>query len=187
MIGPSGEGKTTLIRVFLGLIYPSSGTASLTDCNGASCSISAGTRDLFGYVPQGNTMFAGTIAENMRMVKSDATDEEIRSVLETACAYEFVRKLPEDIYTHIGEKGCGLSEGQAQRIAIARALLRDAPVLILDEATSALDTDTEERVLKNIMSIGAHRTCIVTTHRPSVLTMSDHIYRIKENHLERVK
>lgn len=187
VIGPSGEGKTTLIRVFLGLIYPSSGAASLTDCNGVSCSISAGTRDLFGYVPQGNTMFAGTIAENMRMVKSDATDEEIRSVLETACAYEFVRKLPEDIYTHIGEKGCGLSEGQAQRIAIARALLRDAPVLILDEATSALDTDTEERVLKNIMSIGAHRTCIVTTHRPSVLTMSDHIYRIKENHLERVK
>ena len=187
VIGPSGEGKTTLIRVFLGLIYPSSGTASLTDCNGVSCSISAGTRDLFGYVPQGNTMFAGTIAENMRMVKTGATDEEIRSVLETACAYEFVRKLPEDIYTHIGEKGCGLSEGQAQRIAIARALLRDAPVLILDEATSALDTDTEERVLKNIMSIGAHRTCIVTTHRPSVLTMSDHIYRIKENHLERVK
>ena len=142
---------------------------------------------MFGYVPQGNTMFAGTIAENMRMVKSDATDDEIRSVLETACAYEFVRKLPEDIYTHIGEKGTGLSEGQAQRIAIARALLRDAPILILDEATSALDTDTEERVLKNIMSIGAHRTCIVTTHRPSVLTMSDHIYRIKENHLERVK
>ena len=187
VIGSSGEGKTTLIRVFLGLIYPSSGTASLTDCNGVSCSISAGTRDLFGYVPQGNTMFAGTIAENMRMVKTGATDEEIRSVLETACAYEFVRKLPEDIYTHIGEKGCGLSEGQAQRIAIARALLRDAPVLILDEATSALDTDTEERVLKNVMSIGAHRTCIVTTHRPSVLTMSDHIYRIKENHLERVK
>ena len=187
VIGPSGEGKTTLIRVFLGLIYPSSGTASLTDCNGVSCSISAGTRELFGYVPQGNTMFAGTIAENMRMVKSDATDDEIRSVLETACAYEFVRKLPEDIYTHIGEKGTGLSEGQAQRIAIARALLRDAPILILDEATSALDTDTEERVLKNIMSIGAHRTCIVTTHRPSVLTMSDYIYRIKENHLERVK
>ena len=187
VIGPSGEGKTTLIRVFLGLIYPSSGTASLTDCNGVSCSISAGTRELFGYVPQGNTMFAGTIAENMRMVKSDATDDEIRSVLETACAYEFVRKLPEDIYTHIGEKGTGLSEGQAQRIAIARALLRDAPILILDEATSALDTDTEERVLKNIMSIGAHRTCIVTTHRPSVLTMSDHIYRIKENHLEQVK
>ena len=187
IVGENGTGKTTLIRVFLGLIYPSSGTASLTDCNGVSCSISAGTRELFGYVPQGNTMFAGTIAENMRMVKSDATDDEIRSVLETACAYEFVRKLPEDIYTHIGEKGTGLSEGQAQRIAIARALLRDAPILILDEATSALDTDTEERVLKNIMSIGAHRTCIVTTHRPSVLTMSDHIYRIKENHLERVK
>ncbi len=187
VIGPSGEGKTTLIRVFLGLIYPSSGNASLTDSDGVSCSISAGTRELFGYVPQGNTMFAGTIAENMRMVRSDASDEEIRSVLETACAYEFVRKLPEDIHTHIGEKGTGLSEGQAQRIAIARALLRNAPILILDEATSALDTDTEERVLKNIMSIGEHRTCIVTTHRPSVLTMSDHIYRIRDNHLEQMK
>lgn len=187
IIGPSGEGKTTLIRILLGLIYPSDGTAVLTDRDGISCRISAGTRDLFGYVPQGNTVFAGTIAENMRMVKADASDQEIRDALETACAYEFIKKFPEDIDTFIGEKGTGLSEGQAQRIAIARALLKNAPVLIFDEATSALDIETEERVLKNIMKIDGSRTCIVTTHRPSVLNMSDHIYRIKENHLEQLK
>lgn len=187
IIGPSGEGKTTLIRILLGLIYPSDGTAVLTDRDGISCRISAGTRDLFGYVPQGNTVFAGTIAENMRMVKADASDQEIRDALETACAYEFIKKFPEDIDTFIGEKGTGLSEGQAQRIAIARALLKNAPVLIFDEATSALDIETEERVLKNIMKIDGSRTCIVTTHRPSVLNMSDHIYRIKANHLEQLK
>lgn len=187
IIGPSGEGKTTLIRILLGLIYPSEGVATLTDRDGVRCLISAGTRELFGYVPQGNTVFAGTIAENMRMVKADASDEEIRNALETACAYEFIKKFPEDIYTFIGEKGTGLSEGQAQRIAIARALLRNAPVLIFDEATSALDIVTEKRVLKNIMKIDGSKTCIVTTHRPSVLNMSDHIYKIEENHLEQLK
>lgn len=187
IIGPSGEGKTTLLRVLLGLLYPAEGTAELKNTEDKKSRLSAGTRKMFSYVPQGNTVFAGTIAENMRMVKGDATDEEIRDALETACAYDFVKKLPNDIETTVGEKGSGLSEGQAQRIAIARALLKDAPVLILDEATSALDIGTEERVLKNIMKKDRDRTCIVTTHRPSVLSVSDHIYEIRETNLKKLK
>lgn len=187
IIGPSGEGKTTLLRVLLGLLYPADGTAELKNTEDRKSRLSAGTRKMFSYVPQGNTVFAGTIAENMRMVKSDATDEEIREALETACAYEFVKKLPDEIETSVGEKGSGLSEGQAQRLAIARALLKNAPVLILDEATSALDIETEERVLKNIMKKDRDRTCIVTTHRPSVLSVSDHIYEIRESNLKKLK
>lgn len=187
IIGPSGEGKTTLIRVLLGLLYPEEGTAELKDTEDKKSRLSAGTREFFSYVPQGNTIFAGTIAENMRMVKKDATDEEIREALETACAYEFVKELPDEIETTVGEKGGGFSEGQAQRLAIARALLKNAPILILDEATSALDIETEERVLKNIMKKDRNRTCIVTTHRPSVLSVSDHIYEIREGKLKKLK
>ena len=187
IIGPSGEGKTTLIRVLLGLLYPVEGTAELKDTEDKKSRLSAGTREFFSYVPQGNTIFAGTIAENMRMVKKDATDEEIREALETACAYEFVKELPDEIETTVGEKGGGFSEGQAQRLAIARALLKNAPILILDEATSALDIETEERVLKNIMKKDRNRTCIVTTHRPSVLSVSDHIYEIREGKLKKLK
>lgn len=187
VVGPSGEGKTTLIRVLLGLLHPMEGRAELKNAEGIKCRLSARTREFFSYVPQGNTIFAGSIAENMRMVKEDATDEEIREVLEMACAYDFVKKLPKGMETVVGEKGSGLSEGQAQRLAIARALLKNAPVLILDEATSALDIDTEERVLKNIMKKEKGRTCIVTTHRPSVLSVSDHIYEIRESHLKKLK
>ena len=187
IIGPSGEGKTTLIRVLLGLLYPTEGSAELCNASKKSARLSAGTRSFLSYVPQGNTIFAGTVAENMRMIKKDAADEEIREALQTACAYEFVKKLPNELETVLGEKGSGLSEGQAQRLAIARALLKDAPVLILDEATSALDIETEDRVLKNIMKKDNGRTCIVTTHRPSVLSVSDHIYEIKSTKLKQLK
>lgn len=187
VIGPSGEGKTTLLRVLLGLLYPVEGTAELKNAEGKKCRLSAETRELFSYVPQGNTVFTGTIIENMRIVKADATDEEIQEALQTACACDFVKKLPDKMETMIGEKGSGLSEGQAQRLAIARALLKNAPVLILDEATSALDMDTEEQVLRNIMKKDSSRTCIVTTHRPSVLSVSDHIYEIRESNLKKLK
>ena len=187
VIGPSGEGKTTLLRVLLGLLYPVEGTAELKNAEGKKCRPSAETRELFSYVPQGNTVFTGTIIENMRIVKADATDEEIQEALQTACACDFVKKLPDKMETMIGEKGSGLSEGQAQRLAIARALLKNAPVLILDEATSALDMDTEEQVLRNIMKKDSSRTCIVTTHRPSVLSVSDHIYEIRESNLKKLK
>ena len=178
LVGPSGEGKTTMVRLLLGLINTKSGDAFIKDINGIKCKISASTRRFFSYVPQGNTIFSGTIADNMRMVKPNATDEEIIEALKTACAYDFVKKLPKGINSKVGERGGGFSEGQAQRISIARALLRKSPILLLDEATSALDVFTERQVLRNIMNSGYERTCIVTTHRPSVLTMCDRVYRI---------
>lgn len=178
LVGPSGEGKTTMVRLLLGLINAKSGSTVIKDINGISCKISSETRRFFAYVPQGNTIFSGTIADNMRMVKPDASDDEIIDALKTACAYDFVKKLPQGISSKVGERGGGFSEGQAQRISIARALLRKSPILLLDEATSALDVFTERQVLRNIMNSGYARTCIVTTHRPSVLTMCDRVYRI---------
>lgn len=183
LVGPSGEGKTTMIRMFLGLILPQDGEAVLKDYQGHEYQLGASTRHLFAYVPQGNTIFSGTIADNLRMVKEDATDEEIIQALESACAYSFVKNLDKGINSEIGARGKGLSEGQAQRIAIARAILRDAPILLLDEATSALDVETERKVLHNIILNHPHKTCIVTTHRPSVLNMCQRVYRVMDTHL----
>lgn len=187
LVGPSGEGKSTMMRILLGLTNLKSGKATLKDESGLNCHISASSRKLMAYVPQEKTMFSGTIAENMRMVKIDATDEEIINALKDACAYDFVEKLPEGIYSSIGERGLGFSEGQNQRLSIARALLRNSPILLLDEATSALDVDTERRVLKNIMESNKKRTCIVTTHRPSVLNMCDRVYRICQSRVNLVE
>lgn len=178
LVGPSGEGKTTLIRLILGLIYPQNGETVIQASNGQEIPMNADTRHLFAYVPQGNTILSGTIAENMRMAKENATDEEIVEALKMACAWEFVEKLPDTFNQKIGEKGRGFSEGQTQRIAIARAILRDAPILLLDEATSALDVATERKVLKNIIQQRPNKTCIVTTHRPTVLNMCQRVYRV---------
>lgn len=183
LVGPSGEGKTTMIRLILGLIRPEKGQSLMIASNGQEVEMNVETRHLFAYVPQGNTILSGTIAENMRMVKENATDEEIVEALKIACAWDFVEKMPETINSKIGERGRGFSEGQAQRIAIARAVLRDAPVLLLDEATSALDVTTERRVLKNIINQRPNKTCIVTTHRPSVLNMCQRVYRVMETKL----
>lgn len=180
LVGPSGEGKTTMIRLILGLIRPEKGQAVMIGADGREVPMNAETRHLFAYVPQGNTILSGTIAENMRMVKEDATDEEIIEALKVSCAWDFVEKMPDTIQSKIGERGRGFSEGQAQRIAIARAVLRDAPILLLDEATSALDVTTERRVLRNIISQKPNKTCIVTTHRPSVLNMCQRVYRVME-------
>ena len=178
LVGPSGEGKTTLIRLILGLVCPGSGQVLLRAANGREVEMNAETRHLFAYVPQGNTILSGTIAENMRMVKEDATEEEIIQALKIACAWEFVQKMPNGIYSVVRERGRGLSEGQAQRIAIARAVLRDAPILLLDEATSALDVTTERQVLRNLVHQRPNKTCIVTTHRPSVLNLCQRVYRV---------
>lgn len=183
LVGPSGEGKTTMIRLILGLIRPEEGQAVMIGSNGYEVAMNAETRHLFAYVPQGNTILSGTIAENMRMVKEDATDEEIVEALKISCAWDFVEKLPDTFNSNVGERGRGLSEGQAQRIAIARAVLRDAPVLLLDEATSALDVTTERRVLRNIISQKPNKTCIVTTHRPSVLNMCQRVYRVMDTRI----
>lgn len=183
LVGPSGEGKTTMIRLFLGLITPNLGNAYLIDYQGKKYSLDASTRPLFAYVPQGNTIFSGTIAENLRMVKQNASDGEIINALKSACAYDFVMRLKDGINAKIGARGQGLSEGQAQRIAIARALLKDAPILLLDEATSALDVTTERKVLQNIIINHPSKVCIVTTHRPSVLNMCQRVYRVMDTKL----
>lgn len=178
LIGPSGEGKTTMIRLILGLIRPEVGQVELVASSGESVPMNVETRHLFAYVPQGNTILSGTIAENLRMVKENATDDEIIEALKISCAWDFVEKLPETINSNLGERGRGLSEGQAQRIAIARAVLRDSPILLLDEATSALDVTTERQVLRNIVQQRPNKTCIVTTHRPSVLNLCQRVYRV---------
>lgn len=178
LIGPSGEGKTTMLRMILGLLHPNQGTAQLVTQDGETVPIHADTRRYFSYVPQGNTLMSGTIADNLRVVKENATEEEIKQALETACAWEFVQKMPDGIHSLLGTRGRGVSEGQAQRISIARAVLRDAPILLLDEATSALDVATERQVLRNIMHRHPNKTCIVTTHRPSVLNLCQRIYRV---------
>ena len=189
LVGPSGEGKTTMLRLLLALLVPKEGDAFV--CAGGTqkekmekLPLSPSARKLFSYVPQGNTMFSGTIAENMRNVKQDATEEEIIEALKLACAWEFVEKLPLGIYSEVKERGGGFSEGQAQRLSIARALLRKAPILLLDEATSALDVTTERRVLRNIMADTRRRTCIVTTHRPTVLNICSRVYGIRNKRCE---
>lgn len=186
VIGPSGSGKTTLFRVMLGLIAPDKGSARILTDDGESVDISAYTRKLFAYVPQGNTLFSGSVADNIRIVKPDITDSQIIKVLELACAYDFIKELPDGINTEIGEKGYGISEGQAQRIAIARAIACDAPIILFDEATSALDTKTERTVLKNISELDGSRICIFSTHRFSVLDVCDTIYRVNEHKIDNI-
>lgn len=178
LVGPSGEGKTTLLRLLLGLIRPEDGQIYLEDQEGSRHFLGADTRHCFSYVPQGNTIIAGTVADNLRLGKEDATEEELRTALEAACAWAFVSELPQGVNTPIGEGGKGLSEGQAQRIAIARALIRQAPILLLDEVTSALDKTTEQRVLENLTARGV--TTLLTTHRMTMLDRCAQIYRVED-------
>lgn len=178
LVGPSGGGKTTMIRLLLGLIRPAEGRAYLQTADGRQVEVNAGLRRYFSYVPQGNTLLSGTIADNLRMVKPDASDAQLRAALEAACAWDFVSAMDGGLDASVGEHGHGLSEGQAQRIAIARALLRDAPVLLLDEATSALDVATERTILRNLAARYPHKTCIVTTHRPTVISLCRRVYQV---------
>lgn len=178
LVGPSGGGNTTMIRLLLGLIRPAEGRAYLQAADGRQVEVNAGLRRYFSYVPQGNTLLSGTIADNLRMVKPDASDAQLRAALEAACAWDFVSAMDGGLDASVGEHGHGLSEGQAQRIAIARALLRDAPVLLLDEATSALDVATERTILRNLAARYPHKTCIVTTHRPTVISLCRRVYQV---------
>lgn len=184
--GPSGEGKTTLLRLLLGLVESHSGTATVLDSSGNEYSLNAGTRLLFSYVPQGNSTIAGTIAQNLRILRPDATEEELWEVLRICCADEFVRQLPHQLDQPVGVGGQGLSEGQAQRIAIARSLLRRAPVLLLDEATSALDSDTERRLLDNLHRDADSRICILVTHRQTAAEYCSRTYEIANGYVTEV-
>ena len=181
IVGPSGSGKTTLFRILLALLRPTGGTAELISGE-LRVPLSPATRSLFSYVPQDNVIFSGTIADTLRLVRPSATDEEIYAALEVACADSFVKALPKGIYSTLQERGSSLSVGQNQRLAIARAVLADAPILLLDEVTSALDMETEQQVLQNIAAL-PNKTCIISTHRPSVLSLCDRIYRIRDAHL----
>ena len=186
LIGPSGQGKTTTLNLILGLYHPQKGTVRVGNPCGKELRASSSTRCMFSYIPQGNTMFSGTIADNMRMVKPEATDAEIQEALEAACAWEFVEKLDQGMDTEVRERGTRFSEGQKQRLSIARALLADAPVMILDEATSALDVATERRVLRRIIKKEPNRTVIVAAHRPSVFSMCSRVYKVGDHRIEEV-
>ncbi len=178
-VGPSGEGKTTILRVLLGLVEPDSGSVTMA-VDTQSLPVSDSTRRFCAYVPQGSTIFSGTVADNLRVVAPEASDRDLIEALKIADAWSFISVLPDGLDTHIGERGVNFSEGQIQRISIARAVLRNAPVLIMDEATSALDSETEERVLGALMASNPRRTCILTTHRPSMLQYCTRVYRINE-------
>ena len=178
LTGPSGEGKTTVLKLLLGLMKPVLGEITLTAGSGKSMEISDSTRRFFSFVPQSVNIFSGTVAQNLRIVKPDASDAEIREVLRLSELSDFVYSLPDGADTVIGEQGANFSQGQLQRLALARALLRDAPVVLLDEATSALDMDTENRVLNNIMRKDSNKIYIITTHRESMLKYCDRVYRV---------
>lgn len=191
LVGPSGEGKTTLLKLILGLLSPDDGSLEFVGDDGrgeVALPASESTRRLCAYVPQGNSIFSGTVADNLRLVCPEATDEELWRALDIADARLFVESMPGGLNTPLTERGANLSEGQRQRIAIARAVLRNAPVLILDEATSALDPEAEQRVLERLMGEDTHRLCIVTTHRESLLRYARRVYRVdRENGFTRVE
>ena len=177
ILGASGKGKTTLIRLILALIKPDSGSLTLIGHDGVSHEISVATRINIAYVPQGNTLFFGTIRENLMLANARASEEQIREALRIACA-EFVYSLADGIDTMIGESGHGISEGQAQRIAIARALLQGGSVWLLDEPTSALDNDTIRQILRNLLDAGKDKILIFVTHDRYVETTCSQIVRL---------
>lgn len=177
ILGETGAGKTTLVRLILALIKPNQGNVTIYN-NNCEETISPQTRCNLVYVPQGNTLLSGTIRDNLYLGKLDATDEELADALHQACA-DFVMELPEGLDTRCGEGGGGLSEGQAQRIAIARALLRDGSIMLLDEATSALDMDTERQLLQQLLASN-DKTIIFITHRQAVLEYCDQVLNLNE-------
>lgn len=177
LLGETGAGKTTIVRMILALLKPKSGAITIYN-NKVEEQLSPLLRCNLVYVPQGNTLMSGTIRDNLLLGKPDATEEEMKEALKKSRA-EFVMQLPDGIDTICTEKGGGLSEGQAQRIAIARALLRNRPIMIFDESTSALDPETERQLLANILS-KKDKTIIFVTHRPAVVEYCDHTLKINK-------
>ena len=175
-MGLTGAGKTTLFRLMLALIRPNEGTLTIYGQNGKQY-ISEHTRSNFVFVPQGNTLMSGTIRYNLQLAKPDATDEELRQVLHTAMA-DFVLELPEGIDTECGERGSGLSEGQAQRVAIARGLLRPGDILLLDEISASLDEQTERELYRRLFEAYPRKTMIFITHRSLVCELCDEVIRL---------
>ena len=179
--GASGIGKSTLFKIILGLLTPNSGEVTL-DANGQTLSVGTALRGAISYVPQGNLIFSGTVRDNIAFAKSDALEEEIQRAAHLSCADDFIKDLPEKAQTIIGERGFGLSEGQIQRLAIARAILYDAPIMLLDEATSALDEETERKVLENLKAL--NKTIILISHKKAALEICTRNITIKDGKFE---
>lgn len=176
IMGETGIGKTTLFRLLLGFIQPTEGSIILYQQNGEEA-ISTKTRPNFVFVPQGNTLMSGSVRYNLQLAKPDATDDELLEVLHTACA-DFVKELPQGLDTELGERGKGLSEGQAQRIAIARGLLCSGHILLLDEISSSLDEPTEQELYKRLFALCKDKTMLFITHRQTVSELCDEVIRL---------
>ena len=174
LMGETGIGKTTLFRIMLGFIGPQSGSISLYGTDGSTMPVGAQTRPDFVFVPQGNTLMSGTIRFNLQVARPEASDQELLEALHTACA-DFVQELPDGLDTLLGERGSGLSEGQAQRIAIARGLLRPGYILLLDEISSSLDAPTEAELYTRLFKAYPDKTMIFITHRTAVTTLCDSV------------
>ena len=169
--GPSGIGKSTMLKLLLGIFTPEQGTLSVR-LQEENVPLDRSTRRLFAYVPQGNLLLSGTLRDNLTIIKPKASAEEIEKAVYVSTMDEFLPQLPNGLDTVLGESGAGLSEGQAQRLAIARAVLGGSPILLLDECTSALDPETERKVLCRLKELPG-RTCIVVTHRTAALEICD--------------
>lgn len=178
IIGQSGIGKSTLLKLLLGLYRPDSGSLTIDTPDG-KVNVDRSTRSLFSYAPQGNFLLSGTLRENLTFTNPDATEEEIQAALHASALDDYVATLPQGLETVLMENGAGLSEGQAQRLSLARAILSGAPVLLLDEVTSALDAVTEAAVLERITALPG-KTCIAVTHRPAALKLATNIIEVTE-------
>ena len=185
VVGASGVGKSTLIKLLLG-VYPLENGQVYLDLDGENITLDNSTRCLFSYVPQGNMLFSGTLRDNVTFIREDATEEEIQKALEISCVSEFINDLPQKLDTVVGEHGVGLSEGQVQRIAIARAVLTRAPILLLDEATSALDEKTEQKVLNNLKTLSG-ATLVIISHKPAALAICNKVIEIKDKSINVLK
>jgi ATP-binding cassette subfamily B protein len=176
--GPSGIGKSTILKLLLGVFRPDSGEMYL-NCREEKVNLDRSKRRLFAYVPQGNLLLSGTLRENLTITRPGASEEEIRQAVYVSGMEDYLSLLPHGLDTVIGENSTGLSEGQAQRLAIARAVLSGAPILLLDEITSALDAETERLVLNRIRML-PDRTCVAVTHRPAILELADWKLEVSE-------
>ena len=181
IIGPSGGGKSTLLKLLLGVYSLTEGEISVETSDGFK-QIGAGQRGLFAYVPQGNFLFSGTVYENLTFFSNETDkemlDKKVKKAIEDSCS-EFVYELPNGVETVLSEQGSGLSEGQKQRLAVARAFLTERPILLLDESTSALDEETEKRLMEKIKQM-KDRTCIIISHRQAVIDSADKSVKIGE-------
>lgn len=173
VVGKSGAGKTTLLKLLTGLLHPTSGSVYIKDQNGTEINVDSSSRTCFSYVPQEPCIFSGTIRENLLLGNQSASDDLLVNTLKTVELYDFVASLPAFLDTVLGERGTNLSSGQAQRLSVARALLKESPVLLFDESTSALDNATENKLLENIKSVCSDKILIFTTHKQSIMDYCD--------------